>query len=224
MERIKVLLIDDHTLFREGLKALLLRQGSIEVVGEAGSGVEGIKKAIELKPDVVLLDLKMPDMTGIEVLRLILERNPDTRVICLTVSQDDEDLFSAVRAGAKGYLLKDIETDCLVASIHQVARGEVALSGSLGERIFSEFRAISSTRRGDDSIKGGLSSREMEVLLHIARGESNKEIASSLNIAESTVKIHVQNILKKLNVTSRVQAAVYAIGQGLVPAKDLPSR
>ncbi len=215
MDKIKVLIIDDHTLFREGLKALLNRQESIEVVGEAGTGREGIEKAVSLRPDVILLDIKMPDIGGLETLRRIMDRKPDARVLMLTISENDEDLFDAVRAGARGYLLKNIETDRLVYSIHQVLRGEAAVSGSLTERIFAEFRSMSSRRYDKQSIREVLSNREREILIHITNGESNKEIANNLNIAESTVKIHVQNILKKLNVTSRVQAAVYAIEQGL---------
>lgn len=216
MEKVKVLIIDDHTLFREGLKALLTRQEGVEVIGEAGDGAEGVRKVMDLGPDVVLMDIKMPDMTGLEALRLIMESRPDTKVIILTVSEDDEDLFTAVRAGAKGYLLKNVEADKLISSIHQVARGEAALSGRLAERIFAEFREMASGAKSEKPPKDLLSNREREILIHLTNGKSNKEIANILDIAESTVKIHVQNIMRKLNVTSRVQAAVYALEHGLV--------
>jgi two-component system nitrate/nitrite response regulator NarL len=218
MERIKVLLVDDHTLFRDGMKALLSRQDSVEIIGEAGNGTEGIKKALELSPDVVLMDLNMPDMTGIEAIRKILEVRPDTKILMLTVSEDDEDLFNAVRAGAMGYLLKNVESERLVSSVQQVARGEATVSAALTDRIFAEFRAMSARAQKNESEtrKDLLSTREKEILTHISRGESNKEIANVLCIAESTVKIHVQNILKKLNLTSRVQAAVYAVEKSLV--------
>jgi len=221
MEKIRVLIVDDHTLFREGLKALLSRQESIEIVGEAGNGAEGVEKVIELSPDVVLMDLNMPDITGVEALRRILGIKPETKVLILTVSEDDEDLFSAVRAGAMGYLLKNVDPERLVSSVQQVARGEATVSAALTDRIFAEFRAISSERQGQakSSPKNLLSKREKEILIHISQGESNKEIANMLNIAESTVKIHVQNILKKLNLNSRVQAAVFAIEQDMVPPK-----
>ncbi len=216
MKRIKIFIIDDHTLFREGLKALLTRQEGIDVIGEAGGGIEGVNKVLDLKPDVVLMDIKMPDMTGLDALRLIMESRPETKVIILTVSEDDEDLFAAVRAGAKGYLLKNVEADKLISSIHQVARGEAALSGRLAERIFAEFREMATGVKVEKPPKDILSNREKEILLHLTNGKSNKEIANILDIAESTVKIHVQNIMRKLNVTSRVQAAVYALEHGLV--------
>ncbi len=221
MEKIRVLIVDDHTLFREGLKALLGRRDSIEIVGEAGSGEEGVEKVLEIDPDVVLMDLNMPDISGLEALRRILELRPQTKVLILTVSEDDEDLFGAVRAGAMGYLLKNVEPDRLVSSVHKVARGEATVSAALTDRIFAEFRAMSSEHqsRSRKSLEDLLSKREREILIHISQGESNKEIAGYLNIAESTVKIHVQNILKKLNLNSRVQAAVFAIEQDLVPTK-----
>ena len=225
MEKIRVLLVDDHTLFREGMKALLSRQEFIEIIGEAGSGAEGIKKTLELDPDVVLMDLNMPDITGVEALKKILEAKPHMRVLILTVSEDDEDLFNAVRAGAMGYLLKNVESERLISSVQQVAQGEATVSGALTDKIFSEFRAMSSGSRLKDRASPGdiLSKREKEILIHISKGESNKEIAHSLFIAESTVKIHVQNILRKLNLNSRVQAAVYAVEQGLASPEDSSS-
>jgi len=213
MGKIKVLLIDDHTLFREGLKALLERQDLIEVIGEAGCGRDGVEMAMQVDPDVILMDLNMPDMSGIEAIKKILATRPESKILMLTVSEDDEDLFNAVRAGAMGYLLKNVDPERLSSSVHQVARGEAAVSAALTDRIFAEFRAMSTNRAKEEktSPEDFLSKREREILIHISHGESNKEIANLLCIAESTVKIHVQNILKKLNLSSRVQAAVYAV-------------
>ena len=221
MDKTRILIVDDHTLFREGMKALLSRQESVEIIGEASNGKEGIEKAISLSPDVVLMDLNMPDMTGIEAIGHILEVKPDTKILMLTVSEDDEDLFRAVRAGAMGYLLKNVDSEHLVSSVHQVARGEATVSAALTDKIFAEFRAMSS--RGEEKEaspqKDLLSKRENEILLHVSQGESNKEIANALHIAESTVKIHVQNILRKLKLSSRVQAAVYAVEKNMAPKK-----
>ncbi len=221
MDKTRILIVDDHTLFREGMKALLSRQESVEIIGEASNGKEGIEKAISLSPDVVLMDLNMPDMTGIEAVGHILKVKPDTKILMLTVSEDDEDLFSAVKAGAMGYLLKNVDAERLVSSVHQVARGEATVSAALTDKIFAEFRAMSS--RGEEKEaspqKDLLSKRENEILVHVSQGESNKEIANALHIAESTVKIHVQNILRKLKLSSRVQAAVYAVEKNMVPKK-----
>ena len=212
MDKIRVLLVDDHTLFRDGMKALLSRQESVEVIGEAGSGAEGIEKTLELSPDVVLMDLNMPDMSGIEAVRKILDERPETKIIMLTVSEDDEDLFSSVKAGAMGYLLKNVESERLISSVNQVARGEAAVSAALTDRIFAEFRSMSKVESVKKASPGDLlSKREREILIHISKGESNKDIANALFIAESTVKIHVQNVLRKLNLNSRVQAAVFAV-------------
>jgi two-component system nitrate/nitrite response regulator NarL len=217
MDKTRILIVDDHTLFREGMKALLSRQESVEIIGEASNGKEGIEKAISLSPDVVLMDLNMPDMTGIEAVGHILKVKPDTKILMLTVSEDDEDLFRAVRAGAMGYLLKNVDSERLVSSVHQVARGEATVSAALTDKIFAEFRAMSS--RGEEKEaspqKDLLSKRENEILVHVSQGESNKEIANALHIAESTVKIHVQNILRKLKLSSRVQAAVYAVEKNM---------
>jgi len=212
--RIRILIVDDHTLFRSGIKSLLARQDDMEVVGEAGDGLEGIKRAKTLKPDVVLLDLHMPGIQGGEAVRLIAEEVPDCYVLMLTVSEDADDLLETLRAGAVGYLLKNIEVDDLVAAVRRAAKGETVVSAAMTAKLVNGLR---SEKRADDlaSDKEKLTGREREILSYLARGESNKQIARTLSLAESTVKIHVQNILKKLNLTSRVQAAVYAVEQGL---------
>ena len=223
MKPIRVLIVDDHTLFRSGIKMLLQRQKDFEVVGEAGDGLEGAKRAKLLRPDVVLLDLHMPGISGREAVRIITEEVPETRVVMLTVSEDAEDLVDCLRAGATGYLLKNIETDYLTNAIQSAARGESVMSPQMTGKLVQEFRtqpkAGASSPSGEEHEK--LSPREKEIITHLARGASNKEVARSLGVAESTVKIHVQSILKKLNLTSRVQAAVYAVEHGLVPKEEL---
>lgn len=213
---IRVLLIDDHTLFRSGVKTLLSRQSEFEVVGEAADGAEGVKRALALQPDVVLLDLNMPGLSGIEALGLILQDQPALAVVMLTVSEDAEDLTAALQKGARGYLLKNIDAEFLKRAILRAAAGESVMSEAMTTKLMQQFRA-GDKRPAEAGESGRLTPREREILGHLACGESNKEIARDLDLAESTVKIHVQNILKKLNLSSRVQAAVYAVEHGLAP-------
>ncbi len=217
-DTIRVLIVDDHALFRSGVKALLARQPGIEVVGEAGDGLEGVKRAKALRPDVVLLDLHMPGMSGREAVRVIQDEAPGSRVLMLTVSEDADDLLDTLKAGATGYLLKNIEADYLVDSIRRAARGESVMSPQMTGKLVSGLKSLA---RGDAAgapeERERLTPREREILALLARGASNKEIARDLDLAESTVKIHVQHILRKLNLSSRVQAAVYAVEQGLAP-------
>ncbi|SOZ08849.1 response regulator [Cupriavidus taiwanensis] len=212
---IRILLIDDHTLFRSGIRALLQRQADFEIVDEASDGVEGIKRAKQHRPDVILLDLNMPGLSGLEALQLLVEDLPQTAVIVLTVSEEAEELAAALRGGARGYLIKNIETEALIAGIRRAAAGEPVISDSMTAKLVAQFRAPvpAVAPRLDDAPR--LTAREREIVQGLARGESNKEIARDLGVAESTVKIHVQNILKKLNLASRVQVAVYAVEHGL---------
>ncbi|OIQ98591.1 transcriptional regulatory protein DegU [mine drainage metagenome] len=237
MKPIRVLIIDDHTLFRSGIKLLLQRQEGFIVVGEAGDGLEGVKRAKQYKPDVVLLDLHMPGTSGLAAIPLLREEVPQAQVLMLTVSEDAEDLIDALHAGARGYLLKNIETDFLLQSIRSAARGESVMSPQMSGRLADAMRAPPQNPPPTPSNCTGchlnpiqsqppttppaqdlnkLSSREREIIIMLARGVSNKEIARDLDLAESTIKIHVQGILRKLNLTSRVQAAVYAVKNGLV--------
>ncbi|MHB1401506.1 MAG: response regulator [Thiobacillus sp.] len=212
---IRILIVDDHTLFRSGIKALLQRQDDFEVVGEAGDGLEGLKRAKTLQPDVVLLDLHMPGISGREAVKLLAEEVPACNVLLLTVSEDAEDLIETIRAGARGYLLKNIETDFLLNAIRSAARGESVVSPQMTGKLMMGVRmGKEGVAQEDDKEK--LSPREKDIIALLAKGVSNKEMAHTLNVAESTVKIHVQNILKKLHLTSRVQAAVYAVEHGLV--------
>lgn len=215
MKPIRVLIVDDHTLFRSGIKLLLERQEGFEVVGEAGDGLEGVKRAKQLKPDVVLLDLHMPGTNGLQAIPLLREEAPQSQIIMLTVSEDAEDLLEALRAGARGYLLKNIETDFLLESIRRAAAGESVMSSQMAGKLADAMRMPQKGSASKAEFEK-LTPREREIIVMLARGASNKEIARSLDLAESTVKIHVQGILRKLNLASRVQAAVYAVEHGLV--------
>jgi two-component system nitrate/nitrite response regulator NarL len=220
-DTISVLLVDDHTLFRSGVRSLLQRNPRFTVVGEASDGVDGVKRAMQLKPDVILLDLHMPGMTGVETLQLILQGWPEAAVIMLTVSEEGEDLASALQAGARGYLIKNIDADYLVRAIERAAAGESVLAESMAAKLVAQLQKQREPKAPDPpSELDKLTPREREILACLARGESNKLIARVLDLAESTVKIHVQNILKKLGLSSRVQAAVFAVVQGLTSGPE----
>lgn len=222
MNSIRVLIIDDHTLFRSGIRLLLERQAGFEVVGEASDGLEGVKRAKQLKPDVVLLDLHMPVTSGLVTIPLLREEVPQTEIIMLTVSEDTDDLLEALRAGARGYLLKNIETDFLLDSIRRAAAGESVMSFQMARKLADAMRVPQKVACHTHADK--LTPREREIIALLASGASNKEIARKLELAESTVKIHVQGILRKLDLASRVQAAVYAVEHGLVTEQAIPSQ
>lgn len=219
MKPIRVLIVDDHTLFRSGIKLLLTRQDGFEVVGEAGDGLDGVKRAKQLKPDVVLLDLHMPGTSGLEAIPLFKDEVPETEIIMLTVSEDADCLIEALRAGARGYLLKNIETEFLLDSIRRAVEGESIMSPQMTSLLADAMRTTSNKIVGTENGLGKLTPREREIIVMLAHGDSNKKIARKLDLAESTVKIHVQGILRKLNLSSRVQAAVFAVENGLVPDK-----
>ncbi len=217
MSKLRIFLIDDHNLFRSGVKALLVRQSDFEVVGEAADGLEGLKRAKQLKPDVVLLDLNMPGISGREAVKMLVEELPQTQVLMLTVSEDAEDLIDTLKSGARGYLLKNIDADYLVESIRRAARGEAVMSPQMTSKLVQGLQANGrEVELPRASAKDKISPRERDILALLARGASNKEMARELQLAESTIKIHVQNILRKLNLSSRVQAAVYAVEHGIV--------
>jgi len=208
---INVLIADDHSVVRRGLRAFLELHSELEVVGEATNGAEAVEMARTLKPDVVLMDIKMPKMDGIEATATIRQELPDTEVIALTSVLEDASVVGAVRAGAIGYLLKDTEADDLCRAIIAAAEGQVQLSPQAAARLVREVRAPESPEP--------LSERETDVLRLLARGYSNKEIAQELTLSEKTVKTHVSNILGKLGVPSRTQAALFAVRTGLVPSE-----
>ena len=209
---IKILLVDDHTLLRSGVKLLLQRNPLFQVVGEASNGLDGVRLTAELQPDVVLMDLNMPGVSGVEALQLILQDLPQMVVLMLTVSENAADLGAALRVGARGYLLKNIEAEQLGQAILRAAAGESVIADAMTAKLVSQFRAGQSAPEADYD---KLTPREREAMACLARGQSNKEIARQLDVAESTVKIHVQNILKKLKLSSRVQIAVYAVEREL---------
>ncbi|MBT0961345.1 response regulator [Denitromonas iodatirespirans] len=213
-DRIRVLLVDDHALFRSGINSLLKRSEEFEVVGEAADGLEGAKRAKQLQPDVVLLDLHMPGVGGLDALKLILEDVPGTQVLMLTVSEDSEDLLGTLRTGATGYLLKNIEAETLIDAIRMASRGEPVISPLMMGKLLANRTGASPAAPVADGALDKLTPRERDILGCIAKGQSNKQIARNLDVAESTVKIHVQSILKKLHLSSRVQAAVFAVERG----------
>lgn len=205
---IRLLLVDDHAVVRQGLRMFLSLDSDFEIVGEAADGKAALKLARELQPDVVLMDLLMPGMDGIEATGILRREMPDIEVIALTSVLEDSSVVGAIRAGAIGYLLKDTEANELIRSIKAAAEGQVQLSPQAAARLLREVRALESPE--------ALTERETEVLRLLARGHSNKEIARDLTIGEKTVKTHVSSILGKLNVSSRTQAALYAVRIGLV--------
>ncbi|MBU2008744.1 MAG: response regulator transcription factor [Chloroflexi bacterium] len=216
-DKTTVLLVDDHALFREGLAALLSTQDGIEIVGEAASGEEALEKARELLPDVILMDILMPGMGGLDATRRIKEEMPHTRVVILTVSEEEEDLFEAIKAGAEGYLLKTVKSRDLIDMLLGVLRGEVALSRVIARKLWEEFAEQAKKQETPSLLPPpNLTRREMEVLRFLSEGFSDKAIASRLGISQRTVKNHVHNILAKLQLQNRVQAAAYALRQGLV--------
>jgi NarL family two-component system response regulator LiaR len=210
---IRVLIVDDHAVVRRGLRTFLELQDEIEVVGEAEDGDEAVAAVEELGPDVVLMDLVMPRVDGIDAIRQVRERRPATRVIALTSFIDDDKLFPAVRAGAAGYLLKDVQPQDLVAAIRTVHGGESLLHPAAAARLMAEV-ASDDGRAAPAAL---LTRREREVLVLIARGLPNKVIARDLGVSEKTVKTHVSNLLGKLGLTDRTQAALYAVREGLLP-------
>jgi len=204
----RLLIIDDHPLFRRGVMQLVQMAGQFEVVGEASSGQEGIEMARRLAPDMVLLDLNMKDMSGLDVLKVLKSWDNDPRVVMLTVSDQAEDLIATLRAGADGYLLKEMDPEELVGKLKEAAAGQVTLSERLTRLLAHSLRE---DNRPKDPDQAGLTEQEGRILEQIALGKSNKLIARELNIAEGTVKVHVKHLLRKLNLRSRVEAAVWAV-------------
>ena len=221
METVKVLIVDDHSLFRRGIADVLSSADDLKVVGEAVNGLEGIEKARQLMPDVILMDLNMPNCSGLEAIQALQVEIPEINVLILTVSEMEEDLFTSIKYGAKGYLLKNAEPDELIQAIYHVARGESIILPLMATKLLTEFQNLSSgKKKRSDEDTTGLSPREKEVLQLVAKGATNREIADSLFISENTVKTHLQNIMEKLHLANRSQAAAYAIQKGLVSQKD----
>lgn len=205
----KILIVDDHILFREGLLSLLNGQSDTQVVGQAGSVQEATVLATELRPDLVLMDFGLPDGTGLDATRAILAIRPETKIVFLTMHEDDERLFEAIRTGAKGYLLKNVHVNTLLAFLRGVNRGEAALTPTMTSRVLHEFARLTDPPKQGSAEFESLSTRELQVLKQMKNGATNREIAEQLFISENTVKNHVRNILAKLGLHNRRQAANY---------------
>ena len=214
-DAIRVLIVDDHALFRRGLQMVLEGEKDIEVVGEANDGAEAIKQAESTSPDVVLMDVRMPKRTGIEATRAIKDTLPLTKILMLTVSDEEEDLYEAVKAGATGYLLKEISIEEVANAIRAVVTGQSLISPSMASKLLSEFNNLAKQAQ-QKVLAPKLTDRELQVLKLVAQGLSNREVAEQLFISENTVKNHVRNILEKLHLHSRMEAVVYAVREKLL--------
>ena len=212
---IRVMIVDDHDLFRTGLRNLL-EEESVQVVGEAAAGAEAVRAVAELTPDVVVMDLNMPGMSGVEATRQITSISPLTRVVVLTISDQDGDVMDAILAGACGYLLKDASIQDLIRGIGAAAVGESLISPTIASKVLRRVRSSSSQPEIERTIRAELSDREIEVLKLIANGKDNAMIAGELHISPKTVKNHISNILMKLQIDNRIQAAVFAVRSGIV--------
>ena len=218
-DTIRVLIVDDHSVVRRGLNALLATEPGIEVAGEAADGRQAVERAVQLRPDVVIMDLVLPEIDGVEAIRRIRTRLPESRILVLTSFGSDEMLFPALKAGALGYLLKDATPEELVRAIRATAKGLSSLNQTVARRLLAELSSDGAKRpRGEI-----LTRRETEVLCSLARGLSNDGIAESLKISEATVRTHVSNILFKLGLDNRTQAALFALREGLATLDDIPS-
>ncbi len=212
---IRVLIADDHALFRQALRAVLDGEPDLDLVGEASDGEEAIRMAEELAPDVVLMDVRMPNIAGIDAARRLKESLPSTKVVMLTVSDDEEDLFDAIKAGASGYLLKEINPDEVARAIRQIQAGQSLLSPSMASKLLTEFATM--TKQAEERpFHPRLTDREMQVLKLVAQGMTNREIGKELHISENTVKNHIRNILEKLHLNSRMEAVIYAVREKLL--------
>jgi DNA-binding NarL/FixJ family response regulator len=222
--KIRMVLVDDQLLFRRGLRALFEEEDDFEVVGEASDGREAVDLARTTRPDAILMDINMPICNGVEATRIIKVEQPDVKIVALTVSDDDQDLFEAIKAGAQGYLLKDLRPEELFEMLRAVMRGETPISPAIAGKLLNEFRRRP-WHEPSETAGWDLTARELEVLQLVAEGLGNAEIAGRLFIVEGTVKNHLHNILEKLHLENRVQAAAYAIREGLVepPRKHAPS-
>lgn len=211
-EAIRVLIVDDHTIVRKGIRALLAETEGIEVVGEAGNGQEAVAQADALRPDVILMDLAMPKLDGIEATRQIKAGRPESRILVMTSFAADDKVFPAIKAGALGYLLKESGPEDLVQAIRQIHRGESSLHPTIARRLLQEITHPADRPPTPNPLTG----REAEVLQLVAQGLSNQDIAGKLNISDPTVRTHVSNIMSKLHLATRIQAALYALREGLV--------
>ncbi|HEX2986977.1 MAG TPA: response regulator transcription factor [Chloroflexota bacterium] len=220
MKKARVMVADDHTLFREGLRQLLEMERDIEVVGEASDGMEAVAKARTLVPDVILMDINMPVVGGVAAIGQILSERPETGIIVLTMHRQDQYVFDAMRAGARGYLLKDAKPADLIFAIRMVARGASLVDPRMTTTVLKEFRRLASQVEPDQGV-AGLTPKEVEILKLLAMGLSNKEIGRELCLAEKTVKNYLSTVFQKLQINDRVQAAIYALKHGLLTEQEI---
>lgn len=217
MKEIRVLLADDHTIFREGLRAILDQQRDIHVVGEAKDGVEAVKKTTELVPDIVLMDINMPVLDGVKASRLITGQDQRVGIVILTMYREDKYVFEAIKAGARGYLVKDARARELLKTIRAVHQGEALIDPAVATKLLEEFRRLAEKRSGKDFLD--LNEREIEILRLVAQGATNKKIAATLCFSEQTIKNYLSIIFQKLHVNNRAEAAAYAVQEGLIPVR-----
>ncbi len=214
MEEITVLLVDDHPLINEGLEKILSLDDSIKVVGKANDGNEAIELAIKLKPDVVVMDINMPGVDGVEACAVIKDNLPQTEIIALTVCEEEDRILQILKAGAKGYFLKDVDPESLIDAIKNVVNGQSFIHPQIAAKVLNRFATL--TSKQSDDVGNVLTHRELEVVQYVAKGFSNKEIAETLFISEKTVKNHITNILRKLDLRDRVQVAIWAIKEKII--------
>jgi DNA-binding NarL/FixJ family response regulator len=220
--RIQIVIVDDHPLFRRGIRWSLESEHDLLVVGEAGDGISAVQQIDQLAPDVVLIDINMPRMSGLEVTRLVKRRHPQTAVVILTMHEDDEQLFHAIRVGAQAYATKDVEAEELIRLIRRVSHGEYLINENVlsrpfvASRVLDQFRELPTMDTGGETVFSPLTPREVEILDCVAQGNSNKEIAQILEISDQTVKNHITSILRKLAVNDRTQAVIYALRHGWI--------
>jgi DNA-binding NarL/FixJ family response regulator len=214
-DRIRVMLVDDHALMRKGVASLLAACPDIEVIGEAENGAEAVTRVADLMPDLILMDIQMPEMDGLEATRRIKAEHPYLKIVMLTVSEEDRALFDAIKAGAQGYLLKKMEPDEFLTMVRGISRGEAPISRTMASKILGEFSRRLKGPQPEDPV-ARLTPREREVLQLLTQGNTNKEIANALGVSENTVKNHLKNILAKLHLQNRVQAVAFALREGIV--------
>jgi DNA-binding NarL/FixJ family response regulator len=222
MADIRLLIVDDHRMFVQGLRLLIEMEPDIRVVGEVHTGEEAPDAVLRLHPDVVLMDINMPGLNGVDATRQILEQRPETGIIILTMNRDDAQVFQAIKSGARGYILKDAEMIEVVRAVRTVARGESAITPAMTTRVLTEFKRL--WEQPNAAQRAGLTEREVTILRLIARGLSNKEIGANLSLSEKTIKNYITVILQKLQLNDRTQAAVYAVQNGLMDASEAPPR
>ena len=216
----RLLLCDDHAMFRQGLRSILETEDDFRIIGEAATGREAVRYALETRPDVILMDIQMPELDGVAATKTILAERPEARVIILTMYRQDRYVFEAVKAGARGYLLKDADAEDLISAIRRVAEGETLLNPEMASSILDEFRKMRELPRHPDHAISELTEREADILRLLAQGHSNQEIAEALQVSEKTVRNRLSEIFSKLRLNNRTEAALYALREGIASLRD----